>query len=134
MYFRVRPTASILTAGAALDATWTRAQAVLESSPHSRAMLGPMRKRNRPEPLKPRAAPAWLVVRDRLNQVVTSTPLEPHADLRGVLTGARAARIGQQWDCEAIGPCVAFFFCTRDGVRLLVSIEARCPPPVGERW
>lgn len=94
----------------------------------------PMRKRNRPEPLKPRAAPMWLVVRDRLSQVVESTPLELLADLRAVLTGTREARIGEGWDCEAIGPCVVFFFCTRGDTRHLVGIEARCPPAVGELW
>jgi len=75
-----------------------------------------------------------LVVRDRLSQVVTSTPLEPYADLRAALTAAREARIAQGWECEDIGPCVAFFFCTREGVRHLVNIEARTPQAVGERW
>lgn len=34
--------------------------------------------------------------------------------------------------CAYIGPSVAFFFCSRGGVRQLVSIEARFPPAVGE--
>ena len=56
------------------------------------------------------------------------TELEPHADLKAALTAARNARIAQQWECEAMGASAAFFFCTRAGVRYLVSIEARCPP------
>ena len=123
-----------MTGMVALDATWTRRHAVLASSPHSRAMLRGMRRRNRPEPLKPRSDATWLVVRDRLSQVVESTPLEPSADLRAVLTAAREARIAEGWECEDIGSCVAFFFCTREGVRQMVSIE-RCPPPaVGKGW
>jgi hypothetical protein len=97
-------------------------------------MLRPMRKRNRPEPLKPRGEATWLVVRDRLSQVVTSTPLEPYADLRAVLTAAREARIAQGWECEDIGSCVAFFFCRRGGVREMVSIEMRPPPAIGKCW
>jgi len=94
----------MLTAPVSLDATWTPAQGVLESSPPFRAMLSPLRKRSRPEPLKPRPQPTWRVVRDRLSQVVESTPLEPLVDLRAVLTAAREARIAEGWECEDIGP------------------------------
>ena len=74
------------------------------------------------------------MVRDRLSQVVESTPLEPYADLRAALTAAREARMADGWECEDIGSCVAFFFCRRGGVREMVSIE-RCPPPaVGKCW
>jgi len=66
-----------------------------------------------------------------LSQVVESTPLEPLADLRAELTGAREARIAEGWDYEDIGPCVAFFFCSRAGVREMVIIERRPPPAVG---
>ena len=90
-----------------------------------------MRRRSRPEPLKPRPDATWLVVRDRLSQVVTSRSLEPYADLHAALTGAREARIAEGWDCEDIGPCVAFFFCSRAGVREMVIIERRPPPAVG---
>ncbi len=123
-----------MTAIVALDATWTGCHTVLESSPPSRAMLRRMRRRSRPEPLKPRSEATWLVVRDRLSRVVTSTPLEPYADLRAALTAAREARIAEGWECEDIGSGVAFFFCTRGGVREMVSIEVRCPPAVGKIW
>ena len=123
-----------MTVLAVLYATWTHAHGELESSPAVRAMLRSMRRRNRPEPLKPRPQPTWRVVRDRLSQVVESTPLEPYADLRAVLTAAREARIADGWDCEDIGSCVAFFFCSRAGVREMVSIEMRPPPAIGEVW
>lgn len=97
-------------------------------------MLRAMRKRSPPEPLKPTPEPTWLVVRDRLSRVVMSTPLEPNADLRAVLTEARDARIAEGWACEDIGPWVAFFFCTRGGVREMVIIERVLPPPVGKLW
>ena len=74
------------------------------------------------------------MVRDHLSQVVQITPLAPYADLKAALTAARSARIAGGWECEAIGASAAFFFCTRDGVRHLVSIEARTPPAVGKRW
>ena len=74
------------------------------------------------------------MVRDRLSQVVTSRSLEPYADLRAALTAAREARMAEGWECEEIGSCVAFFFCTRGGVREMVTIE-RCPPPaIGKSW
>jgi hypothetical protein len=61
-----------------------------------------MRRRSRPEPLKPRREATWLVVRDRLSQVLTSTPLHPYA--RAVLTAVRQIRIAEDWDGEDIGP------------------------------
>ena len=44
---------------------------------------------------------------------------------------AREARIEQQWECEDIGSCVAFFFCARGRVRAMVTIEMRPPPAIG---
>jgi hypothetical protein len=73
-------------------------------------------------------------VRDRLSQVVSSIAVAPHADLKAVLMAAREARIEQHWVCEDIGSCVAFFFCSRGGVREMVAIEMRCPPAIGEIW
>ena len=64
-----------------------------------------MRRRSRPEPLKPTPQPTWRVVRNRLSQVVESTPLEPVADLGAVLTAAREPRIAEAWECEDIGLC-----------------------------
>jgi hypothetical protein len=97
-------------------------------------MLRAMRKHNPPEPFKPRRDPTWVVVRDSLSQVVQITPLEAYADLKAALAGARSARIGDGWECAAIGVSAAFFFCSRAGVRHGVSIEARTPPAVGKRW
>jgi hypothetical protein len=97
-------------------------------------MLRGMRKRNPPEPFKPRRDRTWIVARDALSRVVASTPLEPNADLKAALMAARDARIADGWDCERVGPSVAFFFCTREGVRHQVGIEARTPPAIGKRW
>jgi len=127
-------TLSILTGGHELDATWTRCHADLESIPGPCAMLGSMRRRNPPEPFKPRRDPTWLVVRDALSRVIESSPLEPYANLREVLTAARPARVTDGWECERIGDLCALFFCTRDGVRHMVAIEMKEPPLVGELW
>jgi hypothetical protein len=113
---------------------WTHVHAVLESIPTAQAMLCAMRRRNPPEPFKPRRDPTWVVVRDALSQIVEITPLESYADLKAALMAARSARIADGWECEAIGASAAFFFCSRAGVRHLVSIEARPPPAVGKRW
>lgn len=106
----------------------------LSQAPAPRAMLAAMRKRKLPEPFQPTSEPTWLVVRNQLSQVVESTALAPYTDLRAVLTAARQDRIAAGWAAEEIGQCCRFFFCTRESERLLVSIEARRPPPVGERW
>ena len=130
-----RDASSILTRGRTLYATWTREHVLLESSPYLRAMLCSMRrKRNPPEPFKPTGNSTWLVVRNAHSEVLESTKLEPHADLHSALTAARAARTSSGWQCEAIGQRCRLFFCTRNGVRHLVSIEGREPPPVGKRW
>src|SRR5262249_21634932 len=82
-----------------------------------------MRRRTLPEPLKPTHEPRWLVVRDSINQALKSTQIPPNANLRNVLEAARAERIADGWTAESIGRCVAFFFCSRDGERLMVAIE-----------
>ena len=97
-------------------------------------MLHSMRRRNAPEPFKPRREPTWLVVRNTLSEVVECKPLEPYADLRGVLTAARAERVADGWECERIGNLCALFFCRKGGVRHMVTIEIGEPSPVGERW
>jgi hypothetical protein len=71
--------------------------------PISIAPLRATRKRNPPEPFKPRRYPTWSVARDALSQVVPSTPLEPYGDLRAALMAARDARIADGWDCESVG-------------------------------
>ena len=97
-------------------------------------MLCSMRRRNPPEPFKSTRECTWLVVRNALSEVVESTKLTARADLLAALTGAREARLANGWQCEAIGQSCRFFFCAREGVRHLVSIEGREPPAVGKRW
>lgn len=93
-----------------------------------------MRKRGRHDPLKPITAEAWIVVRNRLSEVVESRHIEPCADLRAILVAARDERIAAGWVAEEIGDRLAFFFCCRAGERLLVSIELRKPAMPGVRW
>lgn len=84
-------------------------------------------RRHRPDPLAPIDQPTWLVVRDGLNTALAATELAPGADLRAVLEAARSERIAAGWKAEPIGQCVSFVFATRDGERVMVSIEHRPP-------
>jgi len=74
-----------------------------------------MRRRNAPEPSKPRQDPTRLVVRNALSQVVEGTPLEAYADLQGVLAAARAGRGAYGWECERIGNLCDLCFCGNGG-------------------
>lgn len=88
-----------------------------------------MRRKARPEPLKPSSEPTWLAVRDRLSRVVSGTALTPNADLQAVLMAAREARIEQQWDCGDIGSCGVLLLQprrrARDGEHRDASAAAR---------
>ena len=92
-----------------------------------------MRKRGRHDPLKPITSDSWLVVRNQLSEVIESQHIEPLADLRAILIGARAERIAAGWIADELGDRLAFFFCRRASERVLVSIEQRRPPKPGER-
>ena|ERR1700683_3414638 len=89
-----------------------------------------MARRSMYDPLSPVDKPMWLVVRDALRVVVEARTLDPMADLRAILNGERQARIDSGWNADDIGRACSFFFCTRDGVRLQVTIEA-CDPADG---
>ena len=84
-------------------------------------------RRPRPDPLAPVNAPRWLVVRDELSQPVEALTLAPLTDLRAALLEEREARAHEGWQVDEVAPRVAFFFCTRDGSRLCVRIEAFAP-------
>jgi hypothetical protein len=91
-----------------------------------------MVRRGIPEdPLKPRGAPTWLVVRNALSQVVEGHELEANANLRGILSAERDRRVAAGWDADTIGPRDSYFFCKKDGVRMCVHIERI--PPIGPR-
>ncbi len=84
------------------------------------------RKRAAPDPLAPVDAPTWLVVRNGVGFVLEASELLG-ADLRSVLAAARETRISVGWAAEEICTLCAFFFTTRDGVRLMIGIERRPP-------
>ena len=84
-------------------------------------------RRTRPDPLTQVNAPRWLVVRDELSRPIEALTLAPMADLRAALLEEREARAQEGWQAEEITPSVALFFCTRDGARRSVRIEAFAP-------
>ena len=86
-----------------------------------------MRRRTSHDPLKAVNRPTWLVIRNVHSEVVESTQLPPGTDLATALTDARQIRIANGWTTQHIPPHCAFFFCAKDGERLLVGIEVRPP-------
>jgi hypothetical protein len=84
-------------------------------------------RRSTHDPLAAVPERTWLVVRDNLRRAVEVTPLAPRVDLRAVLNAARDARIAAGWNADQIGRSSAFFFCAKDGTRLMVGIERRDP-------
>lgn len=89
------------------------------------------KRRSEPDPLAPIDQPTWLVAWGPFRDVLESTWLPPETDLRGVLETARRARMSEGWDAQVIGSRCSFFFCTREGIRIMVAIERRDPalPP-----
>ena len=85
------------------------------------------RRRSYEDPLAKLRDPTWLVVEDMLGRPLEVTPLEPYADLRAIVNAARAGRIVDGWQCDEIGKHSSGFFCTKDGVRLLVGIRRLKP-------
>jgi hypothetical protein len=87
-----------------------------------------MTRRSPPEdPLRPRSAVTWLVVRNQHSQLVEGVELAPNVDLRKVLAAERDARIATGWDADSIGARCSFFFCRKGGVRLFVGIQVIQP-------
>lgn len=84
-------------------------------------------RRSSYNPLAPIPHPTWLVVRDRCNQLINVTPLEPKADLHAILNAAREERILAGWNADPIGRACSSFFCSKDGTRVMVGIERRDP-------
>jgi hypothetical protein len=86
-----------------------------------------MARRGSYDPLAPRNAVAWFIVRNALSEPLECAEIAPNTDLRRILTAERAARISAGWDAETIGAHCSVFFCKRDGVRLYVGIQAVAP-------
>jgi hypothetical protein len=55
------------------------------------------------------------------------TSLAPMADLRGVLIAERERRIAAGWAVEEIGRRSSSFFCSKNGVRVMIGIVRRDP-------
>jgi len=76
-----------------------------------------------------------LLVRDEWRTVLRSRRLEPMTDLRGaILKAERQLRIEDGWDSDSVGRRTAFFFCKKEGKRLITIIERydpALPPPMG---
>ena len=106
-----------------VDAAWTRRSSGRENSPSCPTMVAG----HALIPLPQVNAPRWLVVRDELSRPIEALTLAPMADLRAALLEEREARAQEGWQAEEIAPSVAFFFCTRDGARRCVRIEAFAP-------
>ena len=89
-------------------------------------------RRSSYDPLKAIPEPTWLVVRDKCTRVLEVRPLARRADLRAILNAAREARIAAGWRADPIGRASSSFFCSKDGMRLMVGIERRDPanPPL----
>jgi hypothetical protein len=94
---------------------------------YDRFMRHTSRKRSSHDPLAKVNAPTWLVVRDRVNAVLSSAELAPGTDLRAALMAAREARIDEGWAAEDIGPACGFFFASREATRVRVGVEHTLP-------
>jgi hypothetical protein len=79
------------------------------------------------DPLAPTADATWLVTRNEIREAIEVTPLERKANLRTILSAARETRVADGWKADPIGRSCAFFFCAKDGARLMVGIERRDP-------
>jgi|SRR5690349_8483440 len=79
------------------------------------------------DPLAPTAEATWLVVRNEIREAIEVTPLERKVNLRTILSAAHEARVAEGWQADPIGRSCAFFFCAKDGARLMVGIERRDP-------
>ena len=81
------------------------------------------RRRSYEDPLPKLRHPTWLVVEDMLGRPLEVTQLEPSTDLRAMVNTARDKRMAEGWQCDEIGRHSSGFFCTKDGVRVLVGIK-----------
>jgi hypothetical protein len=85
-------------------------------------------RRTRYNALLPVDRPAWLVVRDEINDLVSDVELAPRADFGQVLAEAMERLEKDGWIAEEPpSPSFAGFFCRRDGVRWLVHIAHANP-------
>jgi hypothetical protein len=91
-----------------------------------------VRRRTRHEALLPAEGRRWLVIQDRMNDVISFIELAAGADSAQVLIAAMAQLEAEGWLAEE-PPSRTFagFFVERDGMRLFVHIvtfDPSCPP------
>jgi len=84
-------------------------------------------RRSEPDPLLSMNEPSWLVVRDAFRNAQEITPLPRMANIREILEKKRSDHIADGWAAEEIGRRCTFFFCSKDGTRVMVGIEKRDP-------
>lgn len=90
-----------------------------------------MKKRQRPEALKPVDRPTWLVTRDQFGTPLHVTELAAGADPQDVLTAAMQSLEKQGWRIdEPFSNLFAGFFCQLGELRVMVGI---CPEHPRER-
>lgn len=71
------------------------------------------------------------MVEDMHSNVLEAMELPPGTDLRQALTDARNRKIAEGWVADEIRPSqCSSIFCTKEGRRILVSINA-CDPALG---
>ena len=94
-------------------------------------VFGMVRRRRPVDPLLPLPAPTWLVVRNVHRQPLEWREIAPGVDLRAYLELARSDHTVAGWTCEDIGRVCSFFFATRDGSRIQVTVERFDPSGPG---
>jgi hypothetical protein len=77
-----------------------------------------MRRKGESDALNSVNEPRWLVVRDRLSQVVTCQALAPKVDLRAALSAERDRRVAQGWHADVSPRQCALYFCDRGEERV----------------
>lgn len=99
-------------------------------------------RRSTYDAFQPIDAPAWVVVRDRFNQVLKSERLEPQADLRSAFIAEQTRLVRDGWTDEDFSLDCSICYFHRAGERISVSISRNDPslpgkmdrPPAEPTW
>jgi len=87
-----------------------------------------IQRRRGPEALKAVGQPRWLTARDPFGKLLESRELPRGTDLGAELMAEYERRTVSGWACEE-APSTSFagFFCSKDGLRVLVNIAPADP-------